>query len=161
MLRELIVRFGPLAVLGGAAVEGDVTLLLAGVSAHLGLLGLGPAVVAGALGTFVGDLVYFGLGRGGAAAVRGSAAIDTQARRTPIVTCAGWLQRARRRLRRSRDSNRGSMIVLPSGRPSARSDRLPLGRRSARRHGTLSWAHHRPATCQAGACVPRAGPGDQ
>jgi membrane protein DedA with SNARE-associated domain len=37
-IEDMITRFGPLAVLIGAAVEGEVTMLLAGVAAHLGLL---------------------------------------------------------------------------------------------------------------------------
>lgn len=59
---DLLARFGLPLVFLGAAVEGDVTPLLAGVTAHLGLLRL-PFVMATAwVGLNVGDLAWFGLG---------------------------------------------------------------------------------------------------
>ena len=36
-IEDMIVRFGAPAILVGASVEGDVTMILAGVAAHLGL----------------------------------------------------------------------------------------------------------------------------
>ncbi len=73
-MEDLLIRYGPLAVLVGAAVEGDVTMILAGVVVHLRLLGPGVAILAGCLGGFVSDCLYFALGRHGAAAVRRTAA---------------------------------------------------------------------------------------
>ena len=69
-MEELLVRFGPLAVLVGAAIEYDGTLILAGVVVHLGLIGFPTAVVAGGVGALLGDSVFFALGRHGGAAVR-------------------------------------------------------------------------------------------
>jgi membrane protein DedA with SNARE-associated domain len=62
-IEQLIIRHGLLAVLVGSAFEGDFTLILAGVVAHLGFFPFPLAVAAGALGTFVGDCVWYGLGR--------------------------------------------------------------------------------------------------
>ena len=56
-------RYGLAAVLLGSAVEGDFTLILAGVCAHLGYFPFPLAVAAGALGSFVGDLAWYVLGR--------------------------------------------------------------------------------------------------
>ncbi|HEU4403552.1 MAG TPA: VTT domain-containing protein [Candidatus Polarisedimenticolia bacterium] len=71
-IEALIVRFGLAAVFVGAAIEGDVTLILAGVTAHLGLLDLPAAAGLGALGGFASDLACYGLGRSHAAAIRNS-----------------------------------------------------------------------------------------
>jgi membrane protein DedA with SNARE-associated domain len=62
-LQHLIVQFGLGAVLLGSAVEGDFTLILAGVMAHLGYFPFPLAVAAGALGSFLGDLAWYSLGR--------------------------------------------------------------------------------------------------
>lgn len=51
-MEDILVRFGPLAVLVGAGIEGDVTMILAGVIVHLGLLDGPVALVAGCLGGF-------------------------------------------------------------------------------------------------------------
>ena len=62
-LEEILSRFGLIAVFAGAAVEGDVTMILAGVVAHLGFMRLPDAVVVGTLGGFTADAVAYGLGR--------------------------------------------------------------------------------------------------
>jgi membrane protein DedA with SNARE-associated domain len=62
-VEELLIRFGPLAIFLGAALEGDATLVLAGVVAHLGLVSLPAAVVVGCLGALVGDCLWYGVGR--------------------------------------------------------------------------------------------------
>jgi membrane protein DedA with SNARE-associated domain len=62
-LQDLILRFGLGAVLLGSAVEGDFTLILAGVMAHLGYFPFPLAVAAGALGSLLGDLAWYSLGR--------------------------------------------------------------------------------------------------
>jgi membrane protein DedA with SNARE-associated domain len=62
-LQDLILRFGLGAVLLGSAVEGDFTLILAGVIAHLGYFPFPLAAAAGALGSFLGDLAWYSLGR--------------------------------------------------------------------------------------------------
>ena len=60
---HLILRYGLAAVFVGAAVEGDLTLLLAGVAAHLGYFSFPTALAASVLGGFLGDLAWYSLGR--------------------------------------------------------------------------------------------------
>jgi membrane protein DedA with SNARE-associated domain len=62
-IEHLVLRYGLLAVLLGSAVEGDFTLILAGVAAHLGYFPFALAIAAGALGSFAGDLAWYTLGR--------------------------------------------------------------------------------------------------
>jgi membrane protein DedA with SNARE-associated domain len=71
-LERLIIRHGLLAVFVFAMLEGDLTLILAGVSAHLGLLPLGSAIVVGVLGNFTGDTIWYLLGRLASGVIRGS-----------------------------------------------------------------------------------------
>src|SRR5215216_5086603 len=60
---HLILQYGLAAVFVGAAVEGDLTLILAGVAAHLGYFPFFLAAAAGTVGGFLADLVWYGLGR--------------------------------------------------------------------------------------------------
>ncbi len=62
-LQAFLVRHGLAAVAIGAAFEGDLTLILAGVVARLGVFDFPAALVAGALGGFVADCGWYGLGR--------------------------------------------------------------------------------------------------
>lgn len=62
-LENFLIRYGSLAVLIGAAFEGDVTMILAGVIAHLGLVDFPLAVAAGALGACCADAVCYWIGR--------------------------------------------------------------------------------------------------
>ncbi|HVQ45933.1 MAG TPA: hypothetical protein VMS62_03830, partial [Gemmatimonadales bacterium] len=62
-LQELLIRYGLLAVFLGAAFEGDFSLILAGVVAHLGIFPFPHALAAGALGSLMGDSIWFGFGR--------------------------------------------------------------------------------------------------
>lgn len=62
-IQQLLIRYGIIAVFFGSAVEGDFSLLLAGVVAHLGIFTFPLAVLAGTLGSMVGDLAWYGLGR--------------------------------------------------------------------------------------------------
>lgn len=62
-LQQLLIQYGLIAVLIGSAFEGDFTLLLAGVVAHLGIFSFPLAVAAGALGSLVGDSAWYALGR--------------------------------------------------------------------------------------------------
>lgn len=62
-LEQFLINYGLLAVVAGAALEGDLTLILAGVIAHLGIFSFGTGVAAGALGTFAADWVWFLMGR--------------------------------------------------------------------------------------------------
>jgi membrane protein DedA with SNARE-associated domain len=62
-LESLVVRYGLAAVFVGSAVEGDFTLILAGVFAHLGYFPFPLAVAAGAVGSLLGDLAWYTVGR--------------------------------------------------------------------------------------------------
>jgi membrane protein DedA with SNARE-associated domain len=71
-MQTLILKFGLLMVFLGTALEGDVTMILSGVVAHLGLLPLPAVLTCGALGGLAGDLACYALGRRHAASIRGS-----------------------------------------------------------------------------------------
>lgn len=73
-MEDLLIRYGALAILVGTAFEGDMTAILAGVIAHLGLIRLPRAIALAALGAFAGDCLYYTLGRRGARAIRTSGA---------------------------------------------------------------------------------------
>jgi membrane protein DedA with SNARE-associated domain len=62
-LQELLIRYGLLAVVMGAALEGDFSLILAGVVSHLGIFEFPYAVAAGAVGSLIGDSMWYGFGR--------------------------------------------------------------------------------------------------
>jgi membrane protein DedA with SNARE-associated domain len=62
-LQQLLIDYGLAAVILGSAFEGDFTLLLAGVVAHLGIFPFPLAVAAGAIGSLIGDIAWYLLGR--------------------------------------------------------------------------------------------------
>jgi membrane protein DedA with SNARE-associated domain len=70
-LEEIIVRFGLVAVYIGAAIEGDVILVLSGVTAHLGFVNLPLAMGVGAAGCLTGDMVWYVAGRLRSDAIKG------------------------------------------------------------------------------------------
>jgi membrane protein DedA with SNARE-associated domain len=59
----LIQQYGLAAVFAGALLEGETVLLLAGASTHLGLLDMRAVFVVAAIGAFVGDNLFFLIGR--------------------------------------------------------------------------------------------------
>ncbi len=62
-ITDFLTRYGAFALFALATVEGDVSLVVGGVLAHRGLLGLPQVMVAGALGNLLGDLGWFAVGR--------------------------------------------------------------------------------------------------
>ena len=62
-MEALITQYGLLAVLLGAAIEGDVVVMLSGVAAHLHLLRFPEALAAGWLGAVVADCVWYAVAR--------------------------------------------------------------------------------------------------
>lgn len=62
-LHSLVQQYGLFAVFIGTFLEGETVLLIAGASAHLGLLDLRAVIVVAVLGAFVGDNFFFLLGR--------------------------------------------------------------------------------------------------
>src|ERR1044071_2419908 len=59
---ELLQRYGLWAVFFGTMIEGDLTLLLAGVLARAGLFTFGEALLVGTAGGFVGDSLSYLIG---------------------------------------------------------------------------------------------------
>lgn len=62
-LQQLLIHYGLAALLIGSAIEGDFSLLLAGVVSHLGIFPFAWAVAAGTVGSLVGDMAWYALGR--------------------------------------------------------------------------------------------------
>jgi membrane protein DedA with SNARE-associated domain len=62
-LAYLVQTYGYLAVFAGALLEGETILALAGFAAHRGYLALPWVIATAAFGGFLGDQVYFLVGR--------------------------------------------------------------------------------------------------
>ena len=62
-MQELLQQYGYLAILLGTFLEGETVLILAGFAAHRGYLGLTWVILAAFAGTFMGDQLFFYLGR--------------------------------------------------------------------------------------------------
>jgi len=71
-LENVLVHYGLVAVFVGALLEGDISVILAGVVAHLGFFDLRAAIVVGAGGGMVADVVCYGVGRARTATIRDS-----------------------------------------------------------------------------------------
>ena len=64
MLESFLAKYGYIAILLGTAFEGETTMILGGFSAHRGYLEMVPWVVlAGFMGNFIQNQIYFVLGR--------------------------------------------------------------------------------------------------
>ncbi len=62
LVENLIREYGLWAVFFGAMIEGELTLLFAGVLAHYGLCSFGEVFFCGTLGGFIGDSIGYWLG---------------------------------------------------------------------------------------------------
>jgi membrane protein DedA with SNARE-associated domain len=62
-LESIIDGYGYYAVFLGSVLEGETILALGGYAAHRGYLALPWVIAIGAAGGFLGDQIYFGLGR--------------------------------------------------------------------------------------------------
>ncbi len=62
-LESVIAQYGYWALIVGTALEGETILVVAGYLAHRGYLQLPLVIAAATFGTFVGDQVFFQLGR--------------------------------------------------------------------------------------------------
>ena len=60
---QFIPAHGYWVAFAGAVLEGETVLALAGLAAHRGYLALPTLVAVGAVGGFLGDQVYFAIGR--------------------------------------------------------------------------------------------------
>ncbi len=63
MLRDLIIRYGYIVIFGGCFLEGETVLVLGGITAKLGYLDLVGVMLAATAGSFLGDQLYFLIGR--------------------------------------------------------------------------------------------------
>jgi membrane protein DedA with SNARE-associated domain len=62
-MQAFLMKYGLIAVFVSAMAEADVVPVLTGVVAHLGYFGFVPSIGIASLGAFVGDCVWFVLGR--------------------------------------------------------------------------------------------------
>ncbi len=76
-LEQFLSDHGLVALLLLATVEGDLSIVVGGVLAHLGLLPLPGVMVAGATGNLIGDLVWFAVGRRFRSTIRDSKVYQT------------------------------------------------------------------------------------
>ncbi len=62
-LEALVARYGLLAILGGAGIEGEAVVITGGILAHRGLLSLWGVAAAAAVGSCAVDQLWFLAGR--------------------------------------------------------------------------------------------------
>ena len=62
-MSALITQYGYLALFAGCLLEGETVLILAGLAAHQGYLQLHWVILIALTGGFLGDQIYFWLGR--------------------------------------------------------------------------------------------------
>ncbi len=72
LIEDLIKEYGLWAVFFGVMIEGDLTLLFAGVLAHFGLFSFSEALLTSTLGGFVGDLISYLIGYTGKERIKNS-----------------------------------------------------------------------------------------
>jgi membrane protein DedA with SNARE-associated domain len=78
-LEHLVANYGSFGLFVGASLEGEGIAMLGGIMSQQHLIGVWPAIIALALGSFLADQVFFLLGHGGrnsaiVRSVQGSAA---------------------------------------------------------------------------------------
>ncbi|HOJ13481.1 MAG TPA: DedA family protein [Deltaproteobacteria bacterium] len=62
-IESIIIQYGYIFILIGTFFEGETVLVLAGFLVHQGYLSFTPVVAAAFIGTYVGDQLYFYIGR--------------------------------------------------------------------------------------------------
>src|SRR5262245_24501297 len=72
VIEDLIREYGLWAVFFGVMIEGDLTLLFAGVLAHYGLFSFSEALLVSTLGGFIGDLISYVIGYTGKEKIKNS-----------------------------------------------------------------------------------------
>lgn len=60
---EWLKEYGYIVLFGWSILEGELGLVMAGIMSHTGDMNLFIAIIVGALGGFVGDQIYFYIGR--------------------------------------------------------------------------------------------------
>ncbi|MGH9766273.1 MAG: DedA family protein [Blastocatellia bacterium] len=72
LIEDLIREYGLWAVFFGVMIEGDLTLLFAGVLAHYGLFSFSEALLTSTLGGFIGDSISYLIGYTGKEKIKNS-----------------------------------------------------------------------------------------
>lgn len=72
LIEDLIRHYGLWAVFFGVMIEGDLTLLFAGVLAHYGLFSFSEALLTSTLGGFIGDSISYLIGYSGKERIKNS-----------------------------------------------------------------------------------------
>ena len=60
---EWLKEYGYIVLFGWSILEGEMGLIMAGIMSHTGDMNIAIAIIVGALGGFVGDQIYFYIGR--------------------------------------------------------------------------------------------------
>jgi membrane protein DedA with SNARE-associated domain len=60
---EWLKEYGYIVLFGWSILEGEMGLIMAGIMSHTGDMNIFIAIIVGALGGFVGDQIYFYIGR--------------------------------------------------------------------------------------------------
>ncbi len=60
---EWLKEYGYIVLFGWSILEGEMGLIMAGIMSHTGNMNIAIAIIVGALGGFVGDQIYFYIGR--------------------------------------------------------------------------------------------------
>lgn len=63
MLHDLILQYGYIIVFAGCFLEGETVLVIGGIAAKLGYLDLASVMLTATAGSFLGDQLYFLIGR--------------------------------------------------------------------------------------------------
>ena len=71
-MEDFLIHYGLAAVFIAVAIEGDVSMILTGVIAHMGLVRFPSAVVVGALAAAATDCAFYWVGRKRAERLRGT-----------------------------------------------------------------------------------------
>jgi membrane protein DedA with SNARE-associated domain len=72
LIEDLIRQYGLWAVFFGVMIEGDLTLLFAGVLAHYGLFSFSEALITSTIGGFIGDSISYLIGYSGKERIKNS-----------------------------------------------------------------------------------------
>ncbi len=62
-VQSFFAQYGLIGLFFGAAIEGDICLILAGLLIHIGIFDFGPTSVTAIAGLLTADLLFFWLGR--------------------------------------------------------------------------------------------------
>jgi membrane protein DedA with SNARE-associated domain len=71
-LSDFLTHYGLIALVPLAAVESDLSMIIAGALSHRGILWLPWGILAGSVGSMIGDLAWFFLGRRLRSSVQGT-----------------------------------------------------------------------------------------